>query len=904
MGRHENTIQNQTDNPNENKIKDLNAGSNNVNSRNMRQYYERLLKEAEEEGKRLEARDWELNLAEDPMGINYARWATEEEIKESLTEILSGQEHAVNSGVPLFCHDGTTYVDGTDSHSMIIGASGSKKTRLFILPSILMLAKAGESMIITDPKAELYERTSGHLKENGYKIYCVNFRDDSRQNCWNPLDAPRQFFRNGKFDLAVGLLNDFSTISVPKDNRGGDPFWDDSARSAFMGMLLLIFLLAETPEAINIRSLLRLRNTLFEPAESAPTQKSGNNESRFRKLFRMLDPGSLAASYLSVLATAPERTLGSILATLDTHLIKFIMRPDLTDMLCHNDIDFRKIGHEKTAIFLVMPDEKETYHGLISIFVQQCYESLIFEAQTQPGKTLPRRVNFLLDEFSSLPPIKEFPAMIAAARSRNIRFNIVVQSEKQLRSRYREEADTIKGNCNNWIFLYSRELQTLEELSRLCGNQKSGNPLVTPSRLQRLNKEKGEVLIIHGRQYPFLSHLDDISLYDHDVFLSPSFEECKEAPIQVFMLENMMKEHTEEWITAKLAQNTVKQLETEEMERKIKEEKHLEELKQKVKENTLLKEELSAAKQQMNTLCCLPVQKADISENLILEASRKWYENTFSSCSLPGFSDIYSAQCSLVELPMPSGKPEENYSGAAHIGQKEPTQSGRFLPESPFPLNCLSLTAELNAENMAVFGSDRELLSCAAHQVYRRVLASGQSVPIFFDMKDLKPDWNATARLFKSFNLLLILLARQLFGGDMAGLPAIQKDQKLNTIDISDIAGPLGDNIKLLWQEFSAKPEGMPKYLLILNHMEDAFYKTDAVWQAWDTAKYPNVHVLVTTTEKELLTANCCSYLHLKGGHVYGSPNILFFDEQNNEVKMKQSPAPTLCLEVTTCCPS
>lgn len=903
MGGHDNTIQNQTVNPNENNIENLNTGSNSINSRNMRQYYERLLKDAEEEGKRLEAQDRKLNLEEDPMGINYARWATEDEMKESLTEILSDQEHAEHSGVPLFCHDGTTYVDGSDSHSMIIGASGSKKTRLFILPSILMLAKAGESMIITDPKAELYERTSGHLKENGYQIFCVNFRDNSKQNCWNPLDAPRQFFQNGKFDLAVGLLNDFSTISVPKDNRGGDPFWDDSARSAFMGMLLLIFLLAETPEEINIRSLLRLRNTLFEPERSSEGQKAENSESRFRKLFRMLDPGSIAASYLSVLATAPERTLGSILATLDTHLIKFIMRPDLTDMLCHNDIDFRKIGHEKTAVFLVMPDEKETYHGLISIFVQQCYESLIFEAQTQPGKTLPRRVNFLLDEFSSLPPIKEFPAMIAAARSRNIRFNIVVQSEKQLRSRYHEEADTIKGNCNNWIFLYSRELQTLEELSRLCGNQKSGNPLVTPSRLQRLNKEKGEVLIIHGRQYPFLSHLDDISLYDHDEFLSPSYEECRETPIQVFMLENMIKEHSNTWIAAKLAQNMVKQMEAEETERKLKEEKHLEELKQKEKENTLLKEELNAVKRRMNTLRQLPVQKDDLSGNPILEASRKWYENTFSSVCLPKYCDIHSAQCSLVKLTSPSEKPARSIS-KTNAAQEEPERSGRFLPENPFPLNGLSLTAELNAENIAVFGPDRELLSCAAHQVYRRVLASGQSVPIFFDMENLKPDWNATARLFKSFNLLLVLLARQLFGGDMAGLPAIQKDQKLNTIDISDIAEPLGGNVKRLQEEFSAKPEGMPKYLLILNLMEDAFYKTDAIWQAWDTAKYPNVRILATTTEKELLTDNCLSYIDVKGNHVYASPNILFFDEQDNEVKMIQSPAPTLCLEVSSCCPS
>src|SRR5699024_9753124 len=163
---------------------------------------------------------------------------------------------------------------------------------------------------------------------------------------------------------------------------------------------------------------------------------------------------SLVTAYLSGLHIAPEKTFGSILSTLDTHLMKFIIRPSLTDMMCHNDIRFEDVGKEKTAIYLVMPDEKETYHGLISVFIQQCYESLIFEDQKCIKKDLPIRVNFLLDEFSSLPQMKELPSMIAASRSRNIRFNIVVQSEKQLETRYAEEADTIKGNCNNWIYLY------------------------------------------------------------------------------------------------------------------------------------------------------------------------------------------------------------------------------------------------------------------------------------------------------------------------------------------------------------------------------------------------------------------------------------------------------------------
>ena len=217
----------------------------NAKENSVKKYYERMLKAAEAETKRREEEAQRDMMNEDPLGQNYARWATEEEFCQSLVEVPIEGGEVEKSGVPMFCRDGISYVDPSDSHTLIIGASGSKKTRLFILPSILNLCKAGESMVVTDPKAELYERTSALLKANGYKIYCINFRDDSCQNSWNPLEAPRKFFLNGKFDLAVGLLNDFATVSIAKDSRNmSDPFWDDCARAIFMGLLLLLFMLS------------------------------------------------------------------------------------------------------------------------------------------------------------------------------------------------------------------------------------------------------------------------------------------------------------------------------------------------------------------------------------------------------------------------------------------------------------------------------------------------------------------------------------------------------------------------------------------------------------------------------------------------------------------------------------
>ena len=204
------------------------------------------------------------------------------------------------------------------------------------------------------------------------------------------------------------------------------------------------------------------------------------------------------------------------------------IQPSLLNMLSHNDIDYDSITEKPTAIFLIVPDEKTGYHSLISLFVKQSYEYLVYKAQQEIacGKNLKYRVNYILDEFSSLPTINDFPAMITAARSRNIRFNLFLQSKHQLNLRYNEEANTIMANCENWIFLTSREIVFLREVSELCGEltNSQSKHLLTTSELQRLDKSSGEALVLHGRAKPFISRLADIDeLYP--IGTSFSFEE-------------------------------------------------------------------------------------------------------------------------------------------------------------------------------------------------------------------------------------------------------------------------------------------------------------------------------------------------------------------------------------------
>ena len=163
-----------------------------------------------------------------------------------------------------------------------------------------------------------------------------------------------------------------------------------------------------------------------------------------------------------------------------------------------------------------MPDEKTTYHKIITIFLKQMYEFLIDGAfKLTKHNRFPVRINFILDEFSSLPTIGDFPQMISASRSRNIRFVLVVQSKHQLRQRYADETDTIMSNCINWMFLTSRETELLREISELGGRAGSSNePLITVSWLQHLDKDKGECLIFNGRKNPYIASLPDINVYD------------------------------------------------------------------------------------------------------------------------------------------------------------------------------------------------------------------------------------------------------------------------------------------------------------------------------------------------------------------------------------------------------
>ena len=183
-------------------------------------------------------------------------------------------------------------------------------------------------------------------------------------------------------------------------------------------------------------------------------------------------------------------------------------------MLSKSDFEMDSIGEKPTAVFMIIQDEKTTYHSLATIFVKQCYESLINVAQQHGGK-LPVRTNFLLDEFANMPKFKDITTMVTAARSRQIRFTFIIQNFAQLKQNYGDhDAETIRGNCGNLIYLLTGELSALEEISKLCGDKlvrvgkdkkEETRPLVTVSELQRMKPD--EFILIKQRCAPFRGKL-------------------------------------------------------------------------------------------------------------------------------------------------------------------------------------------------------------------------------------------------------------------------------------------------------------------------------------------------------------------------------------------------------------
>lgn len=464
-------------------------------------------------------------------------------------------------------------------HSLVIGATGSGKTTTFINPMIQLIAasKKGSSMIMTDPKGELFDLHSKFLTEQGYDVLLLDLRDTYSSSRWNPLesiwDMYQEYVQAGKGirahkdsmsnypdlkqpdgpaeegalwcewqgkayadithcrdDVAVAKqriydemyedLNDLISVICPVENEK-DPVWEKGARSIIMATCLAMLEDSQDPSLGMTKEKFNFFNL---------NKALTNSEEEFKELkdyFEGRSTLSQAVTLSRQVLSAADATLSSYMSITFDKLNMFNDR-GLCGLTSATDIHAEQFAERPTALFMKIPDEKDTRHGLAAVFVLCIYKALIKVASAREDLSLPRNVYFILDEFGNMPKIEKFDKMITVGRSRKIWFNMVLQSYSQLNNVYGEKvADIIKSNCGMKMFIGSNDIGTCKEFSELCGNMtvrtnstsaqtgsKAGDvsvstqtqvrPLIYPSELQKLNNKEstGNAIIVSFGNHP------------------------------------------------------------------------------------------------------------------------------------------------------------------------------------------------------------------------------------------------------------------------------------------------------------------------------------------------------------------------------------------------------------------
>lgn len=416
----------------------------------------------------------------------YSRWATVEELKSKLTPISYDSE-IKKSGIPMMYDDNNLYIKDDEAHTLVIGSTGSGKTQSITLPQLRLAIKAQESFIVHDVKGEIYNILSGELKNQNYNTVVINLDDPTIGNNFNPLSLPYELYKNGKKDKAIELLENVGYYFCCNEtfNTNIDPFWNNSATSLFIGLALYLFDNAKEEE-INISSLLSIASDFDKLSEQV-------------KKYNKTSPTYIN---LSNIILAPSETKGSILSVFIQNMRLFVSRETLLKMLSLSDFDIKNIQKDKTALFIIS-NNKPTSKRLIPLIVEECY----YAVRYTNDKT--RRLNVIIDEFENLIPIKDFNNMLTLARSYNIKFSVFIRSLLELRNTYGTEgAEVLKIVFGNIIYLLANDTETLENISKLCGNQqteKGFEPLISVEDLKLLNNFEAVILI--PRIYPIKTKL-------------------------------------------------------------------------------------------------------------------------------------------------------------------------------------------------------------------------------------------------------------------------------------------------------------------------------------------------------------------------------------------------------------
>ena len=461
-------------------------------------------------------------------GIEYgsARWGTAEDIKPYIDPVFE-------NNIPLTQTERLTMNSrpkqpkyARNKNILVIGGSGSGKTRFFLKPSLMQMHS---SYVVTDPKGTVLIECGKLLQRGGYRIKVLNTINFKKSMRYNPF----AYIRSEKDILK--LVNTIIANTKGDGEKSGEDFWVKSERLFYCALIGYIHYEAPEEEK-NFTTLLEMINA-SEAREDDPEFQSPV-DLMFERLEEK-DPEHFAVRQYKKFLLSAGKTRSSILISCGARLAPFDIK-ELRELMETDEMELDTLGDRKTALFVIISDTDDTFNFVVSILYTQLFNLLCDKADDEYGGRLPVHVRCLLDEFANIGQIPKFEKLIATIRSREISASIILQSQSQLKAIYKDNADTIVGNCDTTLFLGGKEKSTLKEISEILGketidsfntSETRGRELSHGMNYQKLGKElmtQDEIAVMDGGKCilqvrgvrPFFSDKFDITRHPKYKYLS------------------------------------------------------------------------------------------------------------------------------------------------------------------------------------------------------------------------------------------------------------------------------------------------------------------------------------------------------------------------------------------------
>ena len=461
-------------------------------------------------------------------GMEYgtARWGTPADIKPFIDPVFENNVLLTQTERLMMSNRPKDPKNARNKNILVIGGSGSGKTRFFAKPNIMQLHS---SYVITDPKGSLICEVGQLLQRAKYRIKVLNTINFSKSMHYNPF----AYLRSEKDILK--LVNTIIVNTKGEGAQSAEDFWVKSERLFYSALIGYIFYEAPEEEK-NFTTMLDMINA--SEAKEDDSEFQSPVDLMFARLEEK-DPEHFAVRQYKKFLLSAGKTRASILVSCGARLAPFDIR-ELRELMEYDEMELDTLGDRKTALFLIMSDTDSTFNFVIAILQAQLFNLLCDKADDVYGGRLPVHVRCILDEFANIGQIPQFDKLIATIRSREISASIILQSQSQLKAIYRDNADTIVGNCDTMLFLGGKEKTTLKEISEILGketidsfntSENRGKEISHGLNYQKLGKElmtqdeiatmDGGMCILQVRGIrPFFSKKYDITKHPNYKYLS------------------------------------------------------------------------------------------------------------------------------------------------------------------------------------------------------------------------------------------------------------------------------------------------------------------------------------------------------------------------------------------------